>query len=40
MSLIALFVAIRWVHDIEQLAKGKPGRWRIVGKTVRPTGAI
>ena len=35
MSLIALFVAIRWVHDIEQLAKGKPGRWRIVGKTVR-----
>jgi len=35
MSLLALFVAHRFVHDVAGLATGQPGRWKVVGKTLR-----
>jgi MFS family permease len=35
MSLVALFVAYKYVHEREELGTGKPGRWSIVGRTMR-----
>lgn len=35
MSLFALFVAFRYIHDPANLQSGQKGRWSVVGRTLR-----